>query len=74
MKFIFKRRIEIMFTEGDIFKINNKEYRLRFINPHNMCWMEPVLNRNEVECITGGLNKIVRYDDLNKLEYMNICY
>lgn len=63
-----------MFIEGDIFKIGNKEYRLRLINDIGGCWLEPVIYRDENVCTTGGLNKCCRYDDLNNLEYINKCY
>lgn len=63
-----------MYIEGDIFKIDGKEYKLRFINKHNGCWLEPVLHRNDVICITGGMNRVCPYEELDKFEYMNVCY
>lgn len=63
-----------MFIEGDIFKIDETEYRLRVINKHLICWMEPVLYRDGGTCITSGLNKIFHMNQLEELEYMNVCY
>lgn len=63
-----------MFIEGDIFKIENKEYRLRFINRFLTCWLEPVLYRDNCNCFTGGLNKIYHMDELMDLEYLDKTY
>lgn len=63
-----------MYIQGDIFKFEAKEYRLRFINEHDSCWLEPVLKRDSDFCATGGLNKIVHRRNLNELEYMNANY
>jgi hypothetical protein len=57
-----------MFIEGDIFKIENKEYKLRLINVHSQCWLESVLDRNAVYCISGGLNKIYHIKELINFE------
>lgn len=66
--------MKTLYIQGDIFKIDNKEYRLRFINEHNNCWLEPVLKRDKDFCATGGLNKIIHRSCLSELEYMNACY
>lgn len=63
-----------LFIEGDIFKIGEIEYRLRLINKHDMCWLEPVLYRNDAHCITSGLNRVYHMDDLDDLEYLHITY
>lgn len=63
-----------MFVEGDIFKIEGKEYRLRVVNKHLYCWLEPVLYRDNVQCVTGGLNKVYHMDMLSSLEYMDVAY
>jgi len=63
-----------MFIEGDLFKINGKEYRLRLINKHDMCWLEPVLFRDNIHCMTGGLNTVYHMDDLEDLEYLYETY
>lgn len=63
------------FAEGDLFLIDGKEYRLRLINKHNACWLEPVVIRNNIHCVTGGLNKTYHIDELENLEYLYIrCY
>lgn len=66
--------MSLIFIVGDIFKIENKEYRLRYISQHSICWLEPVLKRDSVNCVTGGLNKTYLYDDLEQLEYIDECY
>lgn len=63
-----------MFVEGDIFKVDGKEYRLRLINKHLTCWLEPVLYRDSCNCCTGGLNKIFHLNELSKLDYMDLTY
>ncbi|MFO1442849.1 hypothetical protein KDN24_06425 [Bacillus sp. Bva_UNVM-123] len=63
-----------MYIEGDIFKIDNKEYRLRLINDLRGCWLEPVLSRNKAVCVTGGLNLGCNYKELNDLEFLNVRY
>ena len=63
-----------MFVEGDIFKIEGKEYRLRLINKHLTCWLEPVLLRDNKNCFTGGMNKIYHIDELVNLEYLHKTY
>lgn len=63
-----------MYAEGDIFIIKNKEYMLRLINTHLVCWLEPVLYRGNMGCFTGGLNEAYHMDDLWKLEYTGIRY
>ena len=63
-----------MFIEGDIFEIDGKEYRLRFINKHLTCWLEPVLFRDSRNCATGGMNKIYHIDELAGLKYLELTY
>lgn len=62
-----------IYIQGDIFIIDNKEYRLRYINHSDTCWLKPVIKRNDNVCTTGGLNKILVYDELSNYEYANIC-
>ena len=59
-----------MFVEQDVFLIEDEEYKLRAINQHNYCWMEPVLHRSKGHIISGGLNRIVHYDELDKYHYI----
>jgi hypothetical protein len=63
-----------LYVEGDIFKINKQEYRVRYINKYEMCWLEPILLRKETWCLTGGLNKVYHIEDLMELEYIDECY
>ena len=63
-----------MFIEGDIFRVDGNEYRLRLINKHMFCWLEPVLYRDKTTCLTGGLNKMFHMDKLSELEYLDLTY
>lgn len=63
-----------MFVEGDIFKVDGKEHRLRHINKHLTCWLEPVLYRDDTTCVTGGMNRIFHMDNLIELEYLYLTY
>lgn len=63
-----------MFIKGDIFKIKGREYILRHINQYNTCWLEPVLYRDRLDCVSGGLNEVFHMDELVELEYLNSCY
>jgi hypothetical protein len=63
-----------MYEVGDIFKINQKEYRIRVFNEPDMYWLEPVLKRDKSFCVTGGNNKIIYHKELMFYEYLNICY
>lgn len=69
-----KRTDGTPFIEGDIFKIGNDEYQLRLINKHLTCWLEPVLYRDNCNCVTGGKNKIYHMDELVNLEYLGLTY
>lgn len=57
-----------MFVEQDVFLIDGVEYKLRTINQHNYCWMEPILHRVKGYMVSGGLNRIVHYDELKNFE------
>ncbi len=59
-----------MFYEGDLFKVDNKEYRLRHINKLKTCWLEPVVGKHGDTIITGGLNRVFQYDELSTLEFV----
>jgi hypothetical protein len=61
-----------MFVEGDIFKIEGQEYRLRLITPSLYCWLEPVLKRDKDFYLL--LNRIYRKDELSGLEYLGNTY
>jgi hypothetical protein len=61
-----------VYITGDIFIINNKEYRLRYINQHQVCWLEPVIARHLNRWITGGRNVTCNYDELSQLELVYI--
>lgn len=69
-----------MFIEGDIFKTEGKEYKVRNIvkgiadDDEDMYWLEPVIYRTKSHCITGGENKICHHSDLLNMEYMNATY
>jgi hypothetical protein len=62
-----------MFKVGDIFDIDNKEYRVRVVN-RDMYWLEPVLRRDKDFCVTGGMNKILYLKELIQCKYLNVCY
>lgn len=57
-----------IYNEGDIFKVEDKEYRLRHINKFKTCWLEPVVAKHGNNIITGGLNRIFSYEELSQLE------
>jgi hypothetical protein len=60
------------YAEGDIFNIEGKEYNLRLINQHDLCWLEPIQFKTKECIITGGMNKCYKYHELNKLKYTGL--
>lgn len=50
------------------FLIDERMYVLRSINPHNYCWLEPVLVRHGNYVVNGGLNKILHITELRNLQ------
>ena len=63
-----------MFIEGDVFRVKGDEYKVRCINKSLICFLEPVLYRDSVYCVTGGLNRVYRMEDLEDLEYLDVTY
>ncbi len=59
---------DFIYTEGVIFKVEDKEYKLRYINEYGTCWLEPIIFRNGSHCVSGGLNRICNAADLDDLE------
>lgn len=61
-----------MFVENDIFLIEGKEYKIDRFGKEDDCWMEPIVYR---DCtggfiISGGVVRIVQYDDLFNYPYI----
>lgn len=63
-----------VYKVGYIFEYEGKEYRLRVINYHKQCFLEPVISRGSSQCVTGGLNITCDYKDLGKLKLVTTQY